>query len=91
MRQTDSFAREDSVMLNLSESHGPLQQVGQTEIHEFRLLIAIAVAWFFVIVVVSRLLPRTWRPFASKSGQRESWYGEARRMAYTVIPYAFMR
>ena len=52
-------------MLNLSESHGPIQQIGQTEIHEFRLLIAIAVAWFFVIVVVSRLLPRTWRPSLS--------------------------
>ena len=78
-------------MLNLSDSHVPIQQVGQTEIQEFRLLIAVAVAWFFVIVVVSRLLPRNWRPFASSSGQRESWYGEAKRMAYTVIPYAFMR
>ena len=78
-------------MLNLTESHGPIHQVAQTEIQEFRLLIAIAVAWFFVVVMISRLLPRNWRPFASTLGQRKSWYGEARRMASTVIPYAFMR
>lgn len=65
------------------------QQTAQrTDKWEFRLLLALAMAWFFAVSVLTRLLPRSLRPFAAASGQ-ESCFEEARRMAYAVIPYAF--
>ena len=45
---------------------------------------------FFVVAVISRLLPRSWRPLGVGHAS-ESCLQEARRTAHTVIPYAFMR
>ena len=58
---------------------------------EFRLLIAVSLLWFLVVAAVSRLLPQSWRPLSSRAAKGESLFAEARRTAYTVIPYAFMR
>jgi hypothetical protein len=58
---------------------------------EFRLLIAVAMLWFLVVATLSRLLPQSWRPLAGTAARNESLFAEARRTAYTVIPYAFMR
>ena len=58
---------------------------------EFRLLIAVSLLWFLVVAAVSRLLPRKLRPLSSRAVRGESLFAEARRTAYTVIPYAFMR
>ncbi len=58
---------------------------------EFRLLIAVSLLWFLVVAAVSRLLPRKLRPLSSRAARGESLFAEARRTAYTVIPYAFMR
>mgnify|MGYP006271319097 CR=1 FL=1 len=65
-----------------------------TDLHdrmEFRLLIAVAMLWFLVVAALSRLLPRSWRPLTGSAPRHESLFAEARRTAYTVIPYAFMR
>jgi hypothetical protein len=61
----------------------------RTDKWEFRLLIGLAMAWFFVVSLLTRLLPRSLRPFAAPAERRESCFEEARRMAYAVIPYAF--
>jgi hypothetical protein len=58
---------------------------------EFRLLIAVSLLWFLVVAAISRLLPRNRRPLSSGAVKGESLFAEARRTAYTVIPYAFMR
>lgn len=58
---------------------------------EFRLLIAVSLLWFLVVAAVSRLLPPKLRPLSSRAVRGESLFAEARRTAYTVIPYAFMR
>ena len=76
--------------MNLIVSHGQVQQDRQSDLKEYRRLMFIAVVLFFVFVAVTRLLPRSWRPTAPQAGQRESLYQEARRMACTCIPYAFM-
>ena len=76
--------------MNLIFSHGQVQQDRQSDLKEYRRLMFIAVVLFFVFVAVTRLLPRTWRPTAPQAGHRESLYQEARRMACTCIPYAFM-
>ncbi len=58
---------------------------------EFRILIAVSMMWFLLVAAVSRLLPRSCRPLAGSAPRHESLFAEARRTAYTVIPYAFMR
>lgn len=57
---------------------------------EFRLLIGIAVIGILPFAAISRLLPRGRRPMSTPSAG-ESLFAEARRTAYTVVPYAFMR
>lgn len=57
---------------------------------EFRLLIAMAMVGILPFAVISRLLPRGRRPMSAPA-DGESLYAEARRTAYTVVPYAFMR
>ncbi len=56
---------------------------------DYRWLLGLAVACFFVVSVVTRCLPRGLRPFAASGPARESCIAEARRMALAVIPYAF--
>ncbi|EED32376.1 hypothetical protein NOR53_1483 [gamma proteobacterium NOR5-3] len=48
-----------------------------------------AVSCFFVVSLMTRLLPRALRPFAASARKRESCFEEARRVALAVIPYAF--
>ncbi len=48
-------------------------------------------AVFIVIALFSRLLPRAWRPLASTVDANESVFDEAKRAAYTVVPFVFMR
>jgi hypothetical protein len=65
------------------------QQDQRIDKWEFRLLLSLAMACFFVVSVLTRLLPRSLRPFAAPASRRESCFEEARRMAWAVIPYAF--
>lgn len=58
---------------------------------EFQRLFRVTFVFFLLIALASRLLPRAWRPFASSVGARESAFDEARRAAYTVVPFVFMR
>jgi hypothetical protein len=58
---------------------------------EFRILIAVSMVWFLLVAAVCRLLPHSYRPLSCGATRRESLFAEARRTAYTVIPYAFMR
>ena len=65
------------------------QQVRRTDRRDYRWLLALAVTCFFLVSLVTRLLPRGLRPFAQPGSGRESCLEEARRMANAVIPYAF--
>lgn len=75
-------------MLNIANAQTATAQ-RKTDKREYRWLMALTVACFFFVSMVTRLLPRSLRPFARASGERESCLGEARRMAQAVIPYAF--
>ena len=81
---------EDAVMLNLSEEAVVQTRLDKPDAYAVRLLIAMSVLCFFVVAVISRLLPRSWRPLGVGHAS-ESCLQEARRTAHTVIPYAFMR
>ena len=45
---------------------------------------------FLPIAVLSRLLPRRWRPFQSPGGLRRSPLAEARQAAHMYAPFFFM-
>lgn len=76
-------------MLNTGDGQLVTEQSRQTDKREYRWLMVIAVSCFFLVSVVTRLLPRGLRPFAAPGPERESCFEEARRMANAVIPYAF--
>ena len=80
-------------MMKTVDDHASIGGLARDESREFRRLVGLAFAFFLVIAAFSRLLPRAWRPFASSSALQkgESVWAEARRAAYTVIPFAFMR
>ena len=76
-------------MMNVREGQMAEQAGQRTDKWEFRFLISLAVACFFVVSLLTRLLPRSLRPFAASPDRHESCFEEARRVAYAVIPYAF--
>ena len=78
-------------MLKTIDTRPAATGLGRRESREFRVLLAFAMVLFFCIAALSRVLPRAWRPLASRHGPAESVFEEATRTAYTVIPYAFMR
>ncbi|MCR9255120.1 MAG: hypothetical protein NXI16_03400 [Alphaproteobacteria bacterium] len=55
---------------------------------EYRFYFAISFLLFLPVILLSRLLPRSWRPF--KSATRASVFGETRAAAHTVVPFIFM-
>ena len=64
--------------------------VARRETAEFRLLIALTMLLFLPIAAASRLLPRSWRPLAAFSDEKEGIWVEARRAAAIVVPCVFM-
>ena len=56
-----------------------------TETVQFRLLLGVAFFWFFSYAVLCRLTLR------SPGAAGESCFQAAKRSAYSVVPYAFMR
>ena len=76
------------MMRNLDEK--ATGRIETTDAGAFRILIAMSVFCFFVVAILSRVLPKSWRPLGVGHAN-ESCLQEARRTAHTVIPYAFMR
>jgi hypothetical protein len=57
---------------------------------EFSLLMGVAFMIFFVVIALSRLLPRSWRVNVSGHDQDRSIICAARMAARNSIPFAFM-
>jgi hypothetical protein len=55
------------------------------ELMQFKLLLSVVFSWFLLSAVIGRL--------SSQRGEQlsESCWQQAKRSAYSVIPYAFMR
>ncbi|MBT8447253.1 MAG: light-harvesting protein [Gammaproteobacteria bacterium] len=60
------------------------------EAKQFHLIYAACFAVFLVVAIVSRLLPRSWRPRLPGARARRTIIGEAREAADTFVPFAFM-
>ena len=78
-------------MLVATNTESSVSKTSHVDEREFRRLVAMTFVFFLLVAAVSRLLPRAWRPFSSTTAGRESVYGEAKRAAHTVLPFAFMR
>lgn len=71
------------------DTHVDCVQTRRDDRRVYRWLMALTVACFLIVSIVTRLLPRSLRPFAATGDECESVFCEARRMAQTAIPYAF--
>jgi hypothetical protein len=76
-------------MFNAIPTQATFSKPLRSERREFRRLFVVMFSLFFVIALFSRLLPRAWRPLASVA-EKESVVAEAKRAAYTVVPFVFM-
>ena len=76
-------------MTRLNSSQVPMTAVAETR--EYKVLFAATVTVFFFIALMSRLLPKAWRPLPKMGGDARSVYAEARQAADTVVPMAFLR
>lgn len=63
----------------------------RAETREYQLIAAVAFIFFLMIVVVARLMPRTWRErMVGERVEGRSVLADARAMVANTIPYAFM-
>jgi hypothetical protein len=88
-RQSESVFRGSDNMLNMENGTFAAAQVRRSDRRHYRWLHALAVSCFFIVSVLTRVLPRGLRPFAAAGPRHESCLEEARRVASAVIPYAF--
>ncbi len=68
-----------------------LTKVRREKAREFRLILVAAFVYFLLVACVARLLPRAWRPSLPPTDGRRSIIGEAKALAGTFVPFAFMR
>ena len=57
---------------------------------EYGRLVTLLFTIFFIVALVTRLLPRSMRPLASAGNPGQSVYQEAKQAAHNVAPFAFM-
>jgi hypothetical protein len=68
-----------------------LTKMRREKAREFRLILAVAFLYFLVVACVARLLPTALRPSLPPTSGRRSVIGEAKALAGTFVPFAFMR
>ncbi len=71
--------------------HAVFSRLRKQDEREYRLLFALGFLFFLAIALVTRLLPRRWRPFPPGPNGHRSIIGDAKAAADVSIPYAFMR
>ena len=78
-------------MTTLITPNGSLATLKARESKDFRRILVASYGLFLLAAVVARLLPGRWRPAALDTNKgRASIFTEAKILAYTYIPFAFM-
>lgn len=72
--------------INTSDSYQKYKRLEKQEYLMFYLIFALCLC----VSAISRVLPRSARPFASVANRGESIWQEAKRAVHTVMGYAFM-
>lgn len=62
-------------------------EAGSKDVHR---IFTVSFIIFLIIAVVARVLPRRWRPWPAKPEGYRSVIDEARAVANTFVPFAFM-
>jgi hypothetical protein len=88
-RGSAMHALPDTLAPGMSRRRGTDKPAYRRELWQYRSLLAFAVVCFFLFACVARLLRRCLHPLAARAP--ESAFAEARRLAYTAVPHAFMR
>ena len=60
------------------------------ERRQYRLIFGVVFLVFLVFTLATRLLPRRMRPWSQEVGRGRSSIAEARGLANTVLPFAFL-
>jgi hypothetical protein len=60
------------------------------ERRQFRLIFGVVFMVFLATSLIARILPRRLRPWAQAGERRQSFVAEARAIANTVVPFAFL-
>lgn len=63
----------------------------RAEAREFKVTVAVLFAVFLPIAIVSRVLPKSWRPLGKLSGWAKSPICEARSAANVIAPFMLCR
>lgn len=87
-----TMSGEPQIMSVTHHSHmsmSDITRLERQEKREYRRVFVLCFLLFLVIAAVSRVLPRSWRPLSATGSAHESIFAEARRTAYTVLPFAF--
>jgi len=90
LHNVQHLSNEGGTPMSTFGNHSQGLKGGQQDSKQYRRLMVIAVVLFFVAAAFARLLHIGARPVVAETGEHETLYQEARRMASTVLPYAFM-
>jgi len=77
-------------MTVLNQSNGAMSGFAEREARQFRHIFVVSVFLFLIVGVIARLLPRSLRPWGSRSTEGKSVVEEAKAAANRFIPFAFM-
>ncbi len=86
----DREFEEGKDMADIAMIPGPEADKGPEDAWTFRLIFIASYGLFLVTVLATRLFRRNASVYSSVDSERRSVFGEAKAMAYTVIPFAFM-
>ncbi|MDJ0738570.1 MAG: hypothetical protein QNJ91_02575 [Gammaproteobacteria bacterium] len=78
-------------MSNAVHTHPSLTAGIDSDRRKFRLLFRMTFLFFVLSALLGRMLPKSWRPFATRQARQESVVDEARRVANTILPFVFVR
>lgn len=83
----------DAVPMETVERPTPQQRARQrrAEAREFKVTVSLLFLFFLPIALISRLLPRRWRPLAALGQPPQSMVGEARSAANVIAPFMLSR
>ena len=77
-------------MAGMHKTAGARSSLSARGAKQYHLIFAVGFTIFLMIAIVGRLLPRRWRELPPGTSGDLSIFEEARAMANTYVPFAFM-
>lgn len=91
MTAGSTFQQEERVVMAVThKTTGARSSLSARGAMQYQLIFAVGFAIFLLIAMAGRLLPRRWRELPPGARADMSIFEEARAMANTYVPFAFM-